>query len=85
METKKTEKADLENKRSTMFQIGLATTLVIVLFALDYQTPIPEKYYQTDEVPGLEIELLNKTDTTIKPPQRHKEFDKQIEKEVIHK
>ena len=38
MEAKKTSKADLENKKSIFFQIGLILALVIVLVAFEYKS-----------------------------------------------
>ncbi|HAJ98637.1 MAG TPA: energy transducer TonB [Bacteroidales bacterium] len=38
METKKTPKADLENKKRIFLQIGLATALLIVLVAFEWRT-----------------------------------------------
>ncbi|HBL75124.1 MAG: hypothetical protein A2W90_15175 [Bacteroidetes bacterium GWF2_42_66] len=42
MKTKKTEKADLENKRSLFFSIGLLLSLSAVLVAFGWKTPVPE-------------------------------------------
>ncbi|GHS85058.1 protein TonB [Bacteroidia bacterium] len=44
MEKKKTDKADLENKRSLFIEIGLVFTLAVVLFAFEW------KSYDTAEV-----------------------------------
>jgi len=38
MEAKKTSKADLENKKSIFFQIGLILALVVVLVAFEYKS-----------------------------------------------
>ena len=42
MEAKKSSKANLENKRATFFQIGLAITLLLVLFAFEWKSPESE-------------------------------------------
>jgi len=39
MEAKKSPKANLENKRMMFFQIGLAITLLMVLFAFEWKSP----------------------------------------------
>lgn len=40
MKTKKTTKADLENKRPLFFTIGLMISLSIVLFAFEWKSPV---------------------------------------------
>jgi len=42
MEAKKSPKANLENRRATFFQIGLAITLLMVLFAFEWRSPEKE-------------------------------------------
>jgi len=42
MINKKSKKADLENKRSTFFLIGLVIALGFVLFAFEWKTPAPK-------------------------------------------
>lgn len=69
MELKKSPEADLENKKSTFFQIGLVVALAVVLIALEYTV-----YERTVSTLGqLELEMEEEemvpiTQQEVKPP-----------------
>ncbi|MDP2723836.1 MAG: energy transducer TonB [Bacteroidales bacterium] len=69
METKKTEKADLENKKSLFFQIGLVFALVVVLFAFEYKSydkiTVDLASRAVDDTPE---EIIPITEQKVKPP-----------------
>jgi len=62
MEAKKTEKADLTNKTSLFFSIGLALTLSIVVMAFEYKT------YDETDVKDLGKQLNNMEEILEVPP-----------------
>jgi len=61
METKKTPKADLENKKRIFLQIGLATALLIVLVAFEWRTY--ERAIQ--DLGGLDMAIIEEEDIPI--------------------
>lgn len=92
METKKTPKANLENKRSLFLQIGLVMALAIVLLAFEWKTYEKIEYDLGEaEIPNIEEEIIPITRQKEKPPPPKKpqttelevvEDDKEIEDEV---
>ena len=69
MEAKKTEKADLENKKALFFQIGLIVALLVVLFAFEYKSydkiTIDITSRAVDDTPE---EIIPITEQKVKPP-----------------
>jgi protein TonB len=69
MEAKKTPKADLENKKSIFFQIGLILALAVVLFAFELKSydkvTIDLATRAVDDTPE---EIIPITEQKIKPP-----------------
>ncbi|MFA5418091.1 MAG: energy transducer TonB [Bacteroidales bacterium] len=69
METKKTKKADLENKKVLFFQIGLVFALVVVLFAFEYKSydkiTLDLTSRAVDDTPE---EIIPITEQKVKPP-----------------
>lgn len=69
MEVKKTQKADLENKKSLFFQIGLIFALVVVLFAFEYKSydkiTVDITSRVVDDTP---VEIIPITEQKVKPP-----------------
>lgn len=92
METKKTPKANLENKRSLFLQIGLVIALAIVLLAFEWKTYEKIEYDLGEaKIPTIEQEIIPITRQKEKPPPPKKpqttklevvEDDKEIEEEV---
>lgn len=69
MEIKKTEKADLENKKSLFFQIGLIIALLIVFAAFEYKSydkiTVDIAQRMVDDTPE---EIIPITEQKVKPP-----------------
>ena len=69
MEAKKTPKADLENKKSIFFQIGLILALAVVLFAFELKSydkvTIDLATRAVDDTPE---EIIPITEQKVKPP-----------------
>ncbi|MBU2555331.1 MAG: TonB family protein [Bacteroidetes bacterium] len=69
METKKTEKADLENKKSLFFQIGLIIALLVVFAAFEYKSydkiTVDIAQRMVDDTPE---EIIPITEQKVKPP-----------------
>lgn len=65
MEPKKTKKADLENKKSLFFQIGIIATLLITLIAFEW------KQYERPEydLGTLDLEHIDEEDIPITRPE----------------
>ncbi len=92
METKKTPKANLENKRSLFLQIGFVMALAIVLLAFEWKTYEKIEYDLGEaEIPNVEEEIIPITRQKEKPPPPKKpqttelevvEDDEEIENEV---
>ena len=69
MEAKKTSKADLENKKSIFFQIGLILALVIVLVAFEYKSYDKITIdLQTRVADDIAEEIIPITEQKVKPP-----------------
>ena len=69
MEAKKTSKADLENKKSIFFQIGLILALVIVLVAFEYKSYDKITIdLQTRVADDFAEEIIPITEQKVKPP-----------------
>jgi len=69
MEAKKTEKADLENKKSLFFQIGLIIALLVVFVAFEYKSydkiTVDITSRAVDDTPE---EIIPITEQKVKPP-----------------
>ncbi len=69
METKKTERADLENKKTLFFQIGLILSLLVVFGAFEYKSydkiTIDIAQRMVDDTPE---EIIPITEQKVKPP-----------------
>lgn len=65
METKKTPKADLENKKRIFLQIGLAVTLLLVLVAFEWKTYERPVY----DLGTLEMDFIEEEDIPITRPE----------------
>jgi protein TonB len=69
MEAKKTEKADLENKKSLFFQIGLIVALLVVFVAFEYKSydkiTVDITSRAVDDTPE---EIIPITEQKVKPP-----------------
>lgn len=69
METKKTEKADLENKKTLFFQIGLIVALLVVFVAFEYKSydkiTVDITSRAVDDTPE---EIIPITEQKVKPP-----------------
>jgi len=69
MEAKKTEKADLENKKSLFFQIGLIFALLVVFVAFEYKSydkiTVDITSRVVDDTPE---EIIPITEQKVKPP-----------------
>ncbi len=69
MERKKNPKADLENKRSLFFMIGMVVALGLILFAFEWKTYDKEmSSLGTLEMEDLEEEIIPITEQTAPPP-----------------
>jgi periplasmic protein TonB len=70
MKTKKTKRADLENKRGIFFQIGLIITLGFILAAFEWSSSIGQDLsYELIDNYGMEEEIMQLTrEKVIKPP-----------------
>ena len=69
MEAKKTSKADLENKKSIFFQIGLILALVVVLVAFEYKSYDKITIdLQTRVADDFAEEIIPITEQKVKPP-----------------
>jgi len=69
MEAKKTPKADLENKKSIFFQIGLILALVVVLVAFEYKSYDKITIdLQTRVADDIAEEIIPITEQKVKPP-----------------
>ena len=64
MEVKKSEKANLENKKALFVQIGLVVALSIVIFAFEYKT------YDTKESNLIVREAIQEVEETVIQTQR---------------
>ncbi len=69
MEAKKTEKADLENKKTLFFQIGLIVALLVVFVAFEYKSydkiTVDITSRAVDDTPE---EIIPITEQKVKPP-----------------
>ncbi len=69
MEAKKTERADLENKKSLFFQIGLILALLVVFVAFEYKSydkiTVDIASRAVDDTPE---EIIPITEQKVKPP-----------------
>ncbi len=63
MTRKKTQEADLENKRGIFFQIGLTVALSAAFLVINYETPRPSMEDTTTQILGLEITKIGSYDT----------------------
>jgi protein TonB len=73
METKKSQSANLENKRSLFLQIGLIVALSAVLIAFEWSTREPDKFASLqigDEVFVDDFMPITRTTTEIKEPPK---------------
>jgi protein TonB len=68
MEKRKTEKADLENKKGLFLQIGLVLTLLVVLGAFEWKTYDPIVVGEGRTVELIEEEVIIATDAPPPPP-----------------
>ena len=69
MEAKKTPKADLENKKSIFFKIGLILALVVVLVAFEYKSYDKITIdLQTRVADDIAEEIIPITEQKVKPP-----------------
>jgi len=74
METKKSEKANLENKRALFFTIGLLVSLSVVLFAFEWETPVKKVEVFDDlkiEAPVEELMPIIKEEKKEVTPPKH--------------
>lgn len=78
MELKKTPKADLQNKRGLLLQIGLVFSLVLVIAAFAY-TPSEYRIQQVQEFKGtVEEEITEITRQDQKPPEAPKKVEVKV-------
>ena len=78
MELKKTPKADLQNKRGLLLEIGLVISLALVIGAFAY-TPKEHRIEQIDqEVIVVEEEMLEVTRQDQKPPEPPKKVEVKV-------
>lgn len=69
MEIKKSKKADLEGKKGLFFEIGLALSLAVLLFAFEWKTSTEEvSQFQTVPEEQIEEEIIPITQQMLKPP-----------------
>lgn len=69
MEVKKTPKADLEGKKGIFFEIGLALSLAVLLFAFEWKTSTAEvNTFNTVAEEQIEEEIIPITQQMLKPP-----------------
>jgi len=73
MEVKKHPQYDLEKKRGLFLQIGLLLSLVIVLMAFEYETPV-------DKIAGLDFDVLEDMDEIIPITVQDKPKPKELPK-----
>jgi len=68
MEKKKTNKANLESKKSFFFQTGLVMALIFVLAAFEWKTFEKRDFLLVDPIRIIEIEtIINTKDELVKP------------------
>lgn len=69
MEAKKTQKADLENKKNIFFEIGLMVALGTVLFAFEWKVSVaePTDFITVSDIPT-DIEMTPITMQNVLPP-----------------
>ncbi len=78
MELKKNPKADLQNKRGLMLEIGLVISLLLVIAAFAY-TPKEHRIEQVEqEVVVVEEELMEVTRQDQKPPEAPKKTEMKV-------
>lgn len=78
MELKKTPKADLQNKRGLLLEIGLVISLILVIAAFAY-TPKEHRIEQIDqEVTVVEEEMIEVTRQDQKPPEAPKKTEMKV-------
>lgn len=78
MELKKTPKADLQNKRGLMLEIGMVISLLLVIGAFAY-TPKEHRIEQVEqEVVVVEEELMEVTRQDQKPPEAPKKTQMKV-------
>ncbi|MBE6196496.1 MAG: energy transducer TonB [Rikenellaceae bacterium] len=78
MELKKTPKADLQNKRGLLLEIGLVISLALVIGAFAY-TPKEHRIEQIDqEVIVVEEEMMEVTRQDQKPPEAPKKTEMKV-------
>lgn len=69
MEVKKSPKADLESKKGIFFEVGLALSLAILLFAFEWRSSSEEvSQFQTVAEEQMEEEIIPITQQMLKPP-----------------
>lgn len=69
MEIKKAPKADLEEKKSLFFEIGLVLALAVLLFAFEWKSSTGEvSTFQTVPEEQVEEEIIPITQQMLKPP-----------------
>jgi periplasmic protein TonB len=78
METKKTNKANLETKKSFFFQTGLVLTLVIVLAAFEWKTFEQNNFLLKNPVPFIEDEIIDVTKDDVVKPEPPKPQTKEL-------
>ena len=78
MEIKKSPKADLQNKRGLLLEIGLAVSLVLVIIAFAY-TPKEHRIEQVDRQYGpVEEQIVEITRQDQKPPEPPKKVEVKV-------
>jgi len=78
MELKKTPKADLQNKRGLLLEIGLVISLILVIAAFAY-TPKEHRIEQIEqEVTVVEEEMIEVTRQDQKPPEAPKKTEMKV-------
>lgn len=78
MELKKSPKADLQNKRGLLLEIGLVAALVLVIAAFAY-TPKEYRIKQVDNQKAIaEVEMTEVTRNEQKPPEVPKKVEVQV-------
>jgi len=78
MELKKTPKADLQNKRGLLLEIGLVISLLLVIIAFAY-TPKEHRIEQMEqEVVVVEEEMVEVTRQDQKPPEAPKKTEMKV-------
>ncbi len=69
MEVKKSQKADLEDKKGVFFEVGLTLALAILLFAFEWKSSSEEvSQFQTVAEEQIEEEIIPITQQMLKPP-----------------